>query len=606
MTAYKGDILIVDDRPDNLRVLAALLTEQQYKVRSVISGRLALTVAQEAQPDVILLDIMMPDMDGYAVCQQLKRQQDTAEIPIIFLSAMDASLDKVKAFQVGGVDFISKPFHAEEVILRIDTQLKLRQARQELEVMNAELERRVQKRTAQLEAEIAERLKVQAKLLHLALHDELTGLPNRALLMKRLKLVLTDSRHHPDSQFAVFFVDCDRFKLVNDSLGHSAGDQLLIAIARRLEACLRAGSMVARLGGDEFIILLENLSGIESATQIAETIQREIKTPFQLCNSEFSTSVSIGIVMGGPSYEEPDHLLRDADTAMYKAKESGKGCYHVFSQNLHQLAVNRFSLEVELRHALRDSEFIVYYQPIVGLGLGQLYGFEVLIRWRHPRRGLLKAGDFMPLAEESDIVELVDFWMLQQVFQTIAAWKSEGLIQSPFRVGINFSVRHFTQDSFIQRIDDLLQRYSISGQYLSFEITEHGLMHQSQAVIKILEQLRERGIHIAIDDFGTGYSSLSYLHRFPVDALKIDRGFVRDLHSQPQKAAIVRAIIALAEGLKLETIAEGIETAAEQDRLAELGSSLAQGDLFAQPMDETAAKQLLKQRLDLCYRRDKS
>lgn len=593
MQQYKGDLLIVDDKPDNLRVLSALLTERQYKVRSVISGALALTVAQEAQPDLILLDVMMPGMNGYDVCRHLKLHEITAAIPVIFLSALDAPIDKVKAFEVGGIDFITKPFHAEEVIIRVDTQLRLRQATQELQAMNTELEARVRKRTVQLENEISERHKAQRQLLHLALHDELTGLPNRAMLMKRLKLALKDAKEHADSQFAVFFLDCDRFKLVNDSLGHSVGDQLLIAISRRIESCLPAGSTIARLGGDEFIILLENIPNANSSIKVAEDIQREIKMPFQLEQHEFSTSVSIGIVIGNAHYEAAEHILRDADSAMYKAKGAGKGCHYVFSKNLHQLALDHFSLEAALRRAVKNNEFTLNFQPIVNLKTAQLYGFEALIRWQHPGKGLLHPGTFMPLAEESEIVELIDFWALRRVCQIITDWKARGLMQRPFRISINFSARHFSKPNFFERVDDLISRYGVEGQYLNFEVTEHGLMKRAAAVTRLLEQIRARNIEISIDDFGTGYSSLSYLHRYPINTLKIDRCFVRNLHKHSQNAAIVRAIVALANSLNVNTIAEGLETIAEHDHLVVLGSQFAQGYLFAHPMEEAAAVNLL-------------
>ena len=593
MNAHKGDILIVDDKPDNLRVLSALLTEKQYKVRSVISGRLALTVAQEAQPDLILLDVMMPDINGYEVCRYLKRQETTTEIPIIFLSALDAPIDKVKAFEVGGVDFITKPFHTEEVMIRIDTQLKLKQAQRELQAINLELEKRVKKRTVQLENEIAARRKAQEELLHAALHDGLTGFPNRALLMKRLKMVLDDAKDHPELPFAVIFLDCDRFKLVNDSLGHSTGDQLLIAIARRLVTSVPARSMIARLGGDEFIILLENISTSETVINVAEAIQREIRIPFQLDNQEFSTTVSIGIVMGHPGYENPEHVLRDADAAMYEAKEAGKGCYYMFSPGLHQLALNRFSLESELRQAFKNDEFVVLFQPIIDLNVNILCGFEALVRWQHPNRNLIDPSSFMPIAEESEIVELIDFCVLERVCQTISSLMSRGLIPNLFRISINFSARHFSKADFVKKIDMILIRYGVEGKYLTFEITEHGLMNQAQKVVQILEQLRDRGIHISIDDFGTGYSSLSYLHRFPINTLKIDRCFVHNLELQSSNAAIIRAIIALANSLDIATVAEGVETIAERDYVASSGSQFAQGHFFAQPLDTVAAENFL-------------
>ncbi|WP_204138422.1 bifunctional diguanylate cyclase/phosphodiesterase [Halomicronema sp. CCY15110] len=315
--------------------------------------------------------------------------------------------------------------------------------------------------------------------------------------------------------------------------------------------------------------------------------------PRALDRHEFSTSVSIGIVIGETNYESPEHILRDADSAMYKAKGAGKGCYFVFNKNLYQLALDHFSLEAELRRALKNNEFILNFQPIVDLKTDQLYGFEALVRWQHPVRGLLYPGTFMPLAEESESVELIDFWVLKKACQTITDWQTRGLIQGPLRVSINFSARHFSKLSFFGRIDELITRYGVAGKYLTFEVTEHGLMKGAESVTQTLEQIRDRDIHISIDDFGTGYSSLSYLHRYPINILKIDRCFVRDLHQQPQNAAIVRAIIALANSLKVNTMAEGVETATERDHLAALGSHFAQGHLFASPMQEEAATNLL-------------
>ncbi|MGF1537779.1 MAG: putative bifunctional diguanylate cyclase/phosphodiesterase [Elainellaceae cyanobacterium] len=593
MTQYKGDILIVDDTPDNLRVLSTLLTEKQYKVRSVISGRLALTVAQQAQPDLILLDIKMPEIGGYEVCEYLKLNDATADIPVIFLSALDAPIDKVNAFSVGGVDFITKPFNPEEVLVRIDTQLRLRNATRELQAINAELEDRVRQRTVQLEREISERRRVQEELLHQALHDSLTGLPNRALLMKRLGLILANAREHKDFKFAVFFLDCDRFKLVNDSLGHSTGDKMLVAVAGRIGACLPPGSMLARLGGDEFIALIENIPGPEETFKVAEAIQREIKRPFQLEQYEFFTSISIGIVIGDQTYSKPEHVLRDSDTAMYEAKAAGKGCYSLFVPHLNQLAQSQFNLEGELRRALENDELVLTFQAIVDMEADQIYGFEALVRWQHPERGLLKPDNFIALAEESETIELIDFWVLKKVCQNIAAWQLKGLLKEPMRISVNFSTRHFSNADFITKVDQVLNQYGIERKFLSIEITEHSLMAQAEAAARILTQLQQRDIQVCIDDFGTGYSSLSYLHQYPINALKIDRRFVQNLHNQPQNTAIIQAIVALADALGVHTIAEGVEIAPERDKLLELGNHLAQGHLFSAPVGEAAVETFL-------------
>ncbi|MEO0409451.1 MAG: EAL domain-containing protein, partial [Cyanobacteria bacterium P01_A01_bin.135] len=511
MKQYTGDVLIVDDAPDNLRVLSSLLTEKQYKVRSVVSGRLALTVAQEAQPDLILLDIKMPDLDGYQVCEYLKLNEATDDIPVIFLSALDAPIDKVRAFEVGGVDFITKPFHPEEVLVRIDTQLRLRKATQALQTINAELEERVRQRTIQLEQEISERRRVQEELLHRALHDDLTGLANRALLMKRLQVVLNRAQGQQTVSYAVLFLDCDRFKLVNDSLGHSVGDKLLVAIAGRIEACLPAGSTLARLGGDEFIALIERVTDNDSVLQIADYIQREVQLPFQLEQYEFSTSISIGIVAGHLRYQQAEHVLRDADTAMYQAKAAGKGRYHLFSAGLHHEVHDHFNLEIELKRALAANELRLRFQPIVDLSSGQLRGFEALLRWQHPERGLLAPRAFLSVAEASGVIELIDAWVLKTACRTLATWQLEALLSPPFTVSVNLSAMHFAEPSLIAQVDGLLDAHRVNGRFLGIEITEHSLMQQPTAAVQVLTQLQQRGIQISIDDFGTGYSSLSYL-----------------------------------------------------------------------------------------------
>jgi len=377
----KGDILVVDDLPNNLRFVSTILTERGYKVRSAINGQMALTVAKAAQPDLILLDIKMPEMDGYEVCECLKSQAETREIPVIFLSALDEPVDKVKAFEVGGVDYISKPFHVEEILARITNHLELQAAKNEIQQLNDQLEFRVQQRTAQLEREIAERQRAQDQLLHLALHDALTDLPNRAWFMKRLGHTIHRAKQQPLCQYAVLFLDCDRFKMVNDSFGHLAGDQLLISVARRLEICLHPVDTLSRFGGDEFALLIEGLSAVEDAIEVAQSIQKEIAAPFHINNHKVFINASIGIVFGSKEYEQPEHLLRDADTAMYRAKELGKGRYQVFSREMHQRTFSTLQLETDLRLALKEQEFHTCYQPIVSLESGEIVEFETLVRW---------------------------------------------------------------------------------------------------------------------------------------------------------------------------------------------------------------------------------
>ncbi|OYQ64646.1 GGDEF domain-containing response regulator [Pseudanabaena sp. SR411] len=590
---YSGDILIVDDMPNNLRFLSTTLTEQGYKVRSVTEGLMALTVAEAAKPDLILLDIMMPNIDGYEVCQRLKANEQTCDIPVIFLSALDEVLDKVKAFSVGGVDYITKPFQLEEVLARIQTHLSLRAAQKEISQLNTELEQRVRQRTAQLEQEIAERLQVQERLLHLALHDVLTGLPNRTWFMKRLEQLLQQVHQQSGYHFAVLFLDCDRFQAVNDSLGHLVGDQLLVSIARRIELCLRPGTMLCRLGGDEFAILLQDIEKPSDTIKVANGILHELAAPFQIGDYQVFTNVSIGIAMGSDIYKQPEHILRDADTAMYRAKANGKACYQMFEQTMHSRALHNFQLESDLRHALERHELVAYYQPIINLNNNQIDSFEALVRWKHPEKGLIDPSKFIPIAEETGLVMAIDLFVLQQACQQLRSWRDEGLADASLTMNVNLSVKHFMSFDLLAQIDHVLQETGITGNSLRLEITESDIMENAEFAGKIISQLRDRQIQLSIDDFGTGYSSLSYLHRLPIDHLKIDRSFVMRIGKNGKNTEIIRAIIALAKSLDMFTIAEGVETQDQLDQIRELKCEFCQGYFFSRPVEANAAKNLL-------------
>jgi diguanylate cyclase (GGDEF)-like protein len=590
---YSGDILIVDDMPNNLRFLSTTLTEQGYKVRSVTEGLMALTVAEAAKPDLILLDIMMPNIDGYEVCQRLKANEKTCDIPVIFLSALDEVLDKVKAFSVGGVDYITKPFQLEEVLARIQTHLSLRFAQKEISQLNAELEQRVRQRTVQLEQEIAERLQVQERLLHLALHDVLTGLPNRTWFMKRLEQLLQQVNQQSGYLFAVLFLDCDRFQAVNDSLGHLVGDQLLVSIARRIELCLRPGTMLCRLGGDEFAILLQDIEKTTDATKTANNILRELAAPFQITDYQVFTNVSIGIVMGSDIYKQPEHILRDADTAMYRAKANGKACYQMFEQTMHSRALHNFQLESDLRHALDRHEFVSYYQPIISLDNNQITSFEALVRWNHPEKGLIAPSKFIPISEETGLVMAIDLFVLRQACQQLRSWRDEGIADQALTMNVNLSVKHFMSFDLLKQIDNVLQETGIDGNSLRLEITESDIMENAEFAGKIITQLRDRNIQLSIDDFGTGYSSLSYLHRLPIDHLKIDRSFVMRIGKNGKNTEIIKAIIALAKSLGMFTIAEGVETQEQLDQIRELKCEFCQGYFFSKPVDAAAARNIL-------------
>jgi diguanylate cyclase (GGDEF)-like protein len=606
---FKADILIVDNTLENLRVLSTTLMELGYQVREVMTGKMAIQAVQTLPPDLILLDIKMSDMDGYTICKHFKKNQETCEIPVIFLSSLNEVIDKVKAFEAGGVDYISKPFQFEELIARIENQMALQMAKAEIRQLNEELEKRVQERTEELELanlqlktlnqrleqEIIEHQKTQKQLLHMASHDALTSLPNRVLFMNRLMQSLKHTQKEPDYQFAVLFLDCDRFKVVNDSLGHFAGDRLLIAIARRLKIHLTPTDMLARFGGDEFTILLENIQDSEDAIRLAKKIQISMSWPFEFDDQELFINASIGIVVGNRTYEQPEHLLRDADIAMYQAKAQGKARYQIFDTQMHYQAQQRLELETDLRRALHRQEFLLYYQPIISLATGRITGFEALLRWQHPQKGLIPPGDFIPAAEETGLIIPIGLWVLQQACQQLKNWQDQGLLKQLIKMSVNLSVKQFSQVNLIQNIDKILLKTQLNSQYLKLEITESAIMDNPELATEILQQLRDRNIQLSIDDFGTGYSSLSYLHRFPLDHLKIDRSFIKPLRETCQNLEIIQAIITLAHHLNMTITAEGVETAEQLSLLRSLGCEEGQGYYFSPPVDANIAQALLKQ-----------
>ena len=429
---------------------------------------------------------------------------------------------------------------------------------------------------------------------HAAFHDSLTGLPNRAMFTELLKAEIESAKQKPDHLFAVLFLDLDRFKNINDSLGHTHGDLLLVAFAERLERTLRPIDTLARFGGDEFAILISGMSSPTDAVRVAQRIQDELKQPFVLDkNSAFATS-SIGIALSSTGYDKPEDILRDADTAMYRAKENGKARYEVFDQAMHARAVSRLQLESDLRQAVERKEFVVYYQPIVSLQTGRLTGFEALVRWNHPRRGIVSPIDFIPVAEETGLIVPIGEWVLAEACARVREWQIASPSHRSLSLSVNLSARQVEQADLLERINAALETSKLSPHCLKLEITESVVMENAEAAALMFKQLRSLGVQLSIDDFGTGYSSLSYLHRFPLNYLKIDRSFVSRLTTDNDNA-IVRTISTLARNLGMEVIAEGIETEEQYQQLRILGCEYGQGYLFSHPVDTERVANLLAQ-----------
>ena len=440
-------------------------------------------------------------------------------------------------------------------------------------------------------SDVTRRREASARLLHEALHDDLTGLPNRTLLLDRLAQAMRRSQRQDGAAFAVLFLDLDRFKVINDSLGHLVGDQLLIAVSRRLRQCVRPSDTVARLGGDEFALLLEDIDPDHGAEAAARRIHDALGVPVVVGGQEVFTSVSIGICHGDGDYLKPEDLLRDADTAMYRAKRLGKARFEVFDEELHSRALARLELETGLRRAIERGEFVVHYQPIVHLGSGTLEGFEALVRWKRPgREDLVLPGEFIAEAEETGIIAPMGLQVMQAACRFGRELNDRG--PNPMSMSVNISSRQLRQPDFVDVVDRMLRTSGMDPRALILEITETALIENAETAIAMLGALRERGVRVHLDDFGAGYSSLSYLHRFPIDSLKIDRAFVSGLPLRREDSAIVRAIVGLARSLDKGVVAEGIETPEQLRHLRGLDCSFGQGHLFSQAVPRSAAETL--------------
>ena len=456
-------------------------------------------------------------------------------------------------------------------------------------------ENRVATRIAGSLTDITDRKYAEDKLIYDAFHDALTGLPNRALFLDRLTLAIERAKRREDYLFAVLFLDLDRFKDVNDSLGHLVGDRLLIAIAERLQKGLRTTDSVARLGGDEFVILIEDITDYQGATRVAQWIHEQLAEPYEMFENEVLVTTSIGIVFNNQEYNSPEDMLRDADIAMYYAKANGKARYEIFDPVMRSRIMERLALESELRQAIGRNELTVYYQPIVSLESGQLMGFEALVRWQNPARGLLRPAEFIHLAEETGLIIEIDRWVLREACLQMSEWKRNFPEALPLTISVNMSGRYITQPDLIPTIARVLNETGLNPENLKLEITENAIMENNQATREVFARLQSIGIQIQIDDFGIGYSSLGYLSQFPVNALKIDQSFVSKMDEDSSHMKIVQAIVSLTHRLGVGVIAEGLETSSQLEQLRALNCGYGQGYLISEPLDHESAQLLLSE-----------
>jgi diguanylate cyclase (GGDEF)-like protein len=552
-------VLIVDDELMNRDALQRRLERVGYRVLTADSGASALQIATTQHLDLILLDVMMPGMDGIETLHRLRRTRSLSELPVIMVTARDSSEAVVEALDAGANDYITKPVDFAVAQARIRTQLIARRA------------------------------------------DPLTGLPNRLLFMERLNDLITRSSAEAAFEFAVFFLDVDRFKIINDSLGHAAGDELLTGISRRLEQSLRSTDTVARfdgectlarLGGDEFTVLLTGVRNAVDGRMIAERLVAAVEKPFELEGREVVVTVSIGVVMADVRYQRAEDMVRDADTAMYRAKDRGKARCEIFDTSMLAAAEERLLIESDLRRALERMEFHLHYQPIVSLSDQRLCGFEALVRWQHPTRGLVPPNGFIPVAEETGLIVPIGLWVLREACRQMRVWDADFPECANLIVNVNLSARQCLHPTLVADVAKVLAETGLEPERLKLEITESLVLEGSDEVIGILTTLRGLGVQLGLDDFGMGYSALSYLQRLPVQTLKIDRAFVSGIDNAGNME-IVRAILALASGLSMNVTAEGVETADQAARLKDLSCEFGQGYFFDRPLTHDRAREVL-------------
>jgi diguanylate cyclase (GGDEF)-like protein len=591
-------ILIIDDIPANLGVMVDLLETEGHRVAVAKNGPEGLRRAETEQPDLILLDVMMPGENGFSVCRRLKAAAATRHIPVIFMTSLDDLEDKLEGFAAGGVDYIAKPVQISEVATRVRTHLELSALRRQLAAQNRqlleardELEERVRLRTTALTAEIEERQRAEEVIRHMAHHDPLTGISNRTLFQQRLGQLIA---HGCGQQaVAVMFLDLDQFNQINDSFGHAVGDMVLREISKRLTRCLRDTDTLARWGGDEFVVALATPDVHETSRRVAESMLAALCEPVFAEKHELHLSGSIGISLYPTDGLDVQTLLRAADTAMYHAKEKGRGTLEFFTPALTANVQHRMSLAALLHGAQARNELYLHYQPQVDIDSGRILGAEALMRWRRTDLGEIAPAEFIPIAEDTGLIQTLGEWALRTACEQGKRWHDAG--HGELTLAVNLSVRQLADPKIGERVARVLEETGFPPGALELEITENLLMQPTEEILRVLHRFNDLGIRLTVDDFGIGYSSLSYLQRFPIKALKIDRTFVHRIGHALHDDTIVGAIIALAHSLHLSVLAEGVETAAQIEFLRTRGCRAAQGYYYSWPIDSDRFLELLGQ-----------
>jgi predicted signal transduction protein with EAL and GGDEF domain len=582
-------ILIADDSAISRCLVQKTLERGGYEVLAVENGRSAAECLSSTDgPRLALLDWVMPELDGLSVCRQIRSLSNHLYIYMILLTSNESKEDIVRGFEAGADDYLTKPYDPEELKARLRAGQRI--------------------------------LRLQDKLIQDARQDPLTRLPNRAFFLDQLAGCVKRAKRLPGYIFAVLFVDIDGFKIVNDSLGHFAGDQLIVQIAERLVSSVRREDVVscsadangevrqsgedtlARIGGDEFTILLVDIRDASDGIRVAERIQQKLASPFLISGQEVSITASIGIALSATGYSTAEDILRDADTAMYRAKSLGKSRYEICDPAMHARAVSRLKLETDLRRAMDGEEFRVHYQPIVSLRDFRIIGFEALLRWQRPGFGLAMPGEFVPVAEETGLIIISGLWVLREACRQMRAWNLQFPSDRAFTVSVNISGKQFAQPDLVREVDRILRETCLDPHCLKLELTESVTMREVERAARIFGELKSLGVGLSMDDFGTGYSSLSYLRRFPVDTLKIDRSFVSEMEDTSESRAIVQMIMSLGCSLGMEMVAEGVETAEQVSLLRSLGCEYAQGYFFSKPTDQEAMAEVLFKSRGSAYR----